>query len=164
MGLLDGEVLNFEHVGELCKAPNDLLYFALGEPLKSVYDLLLDRRWGVIGEPLPGLCQLDSDHAPIRRVSQSCHEPFLFQTVNDAGDCAGLHHNVLGDLRGRQGAVFIKGKDAVELGGAHLILFVQLLGVELSRLQESADLVDDLFDKIVRSIESGRSRGCLNIV
>ena len=118
----------------------------------------------MLAEYLTRLCQLDNDYTTIRGVPPSLHETLLFQAVSNSGDRAGLDHNVLGNLGRGEGTNLVDGEEAVKLRGTHLILFIQLLGVELSRLQEPADLVDDLPDLILLGLVIHVCRGRLVMV
>ncbi len=151
-------------MGEHIETTHNLLHITLRESLEAIDNLVLNGWRCVLSKRIAGLCQLYGDNAAIRRLPHPCHEPFLFQTVDDTGDCAGLHHDVLGDLGGGQRAVLVEGQEAVELWGADLILLVQLLGVEFSGLHQSADLVDDLFDKGLWSIGIDPLKGRLSMI
>jgi hypothetical protein len=61
---------------------------------------------------------------------------------------------VFGDLRRGQRAVLIEGQQAVQLGSAHLVLLVQLLGIELFCLYKSTDLKDNLLYEVRRGLGS----------
>lgn len=63
--LCDLEILDIKHVGESPKGKSDLFYFAWGQLVKPVNDLLLYGGWGVFCEHFPGFCKFNGNHPSI---------------------------------------------------------------------------------------------------
>lgn len=125
--LIDLQILDIEHIGELCEGLDDLFYFIWREFLQAIHDFLLNGGRGMFSQVFAFVRQCHGDHSTVCRNPGSLYETFLLQTVYDAGDRAGIDHNVFGDLRGGQRTIFIEGKEAGELRGTDLVLFVEFL-------------------------------------
>jgi hypothetical protein len=65
--------------------------------------------------------------------------------VVDPGNCARFHDNVLGNLGKRVKIILVKSDEIVKSGDANLILFIQFLGIGLSRLHEPRHRIYNLF-------------------